>query len=355
MPLYGPDPRLAYPAPPDSRVRQQPQRPGKGRLYALVAVGLVSAVVVGGALAAAGGGAGQDEAGGGRTDEQSFVNGAAPQERAAGGADEAAGGNASEVGKEAAPAAEGPTAQVRLVGPSQATAGEPIRVVAAFRDLPKGAALRAFVQTMRDGRVGDTKAIGSCVLDQPGEGDTRTGNCPALEAGSYRLGIVVEKGVYRSGDFPPVDVGRLTVVAAGTSAANPGSAPSSAAGSDRAQAPNSVRAVEQRMVELVNAARREAGAGPLSVDGRLTSTSREWSCDMAAEQDLQHDPNFADSGAQGENVAFRTDAGNDVALLLHNQFMNSPGHRDNLLNPRWDELGIGFCARNGFWVTQRFS
>jgi hypothetical protein len=64
--------------------------------------------------------------------------------------------------------------------------------------------------------------------------------------------------------------------------------------------------------------------------------------------------NFAAWAAQGE-VAFRTDPGNDEALLLHNQFMNSPGHRKIILNPRWDEVGIGFCARNGFWVTQRFA
>jgi uncharacterized protein YkwD len=113
--------------------------------------------------------------------------------------------------------------------------------------------------------------------------------------------------------------------------------------------------VERRMVELTNRARAAVGARPLAVDARLTSTSRDWSCRMAAAGTLRHDPNFAASGAKGENVAWRSGAGADVGLQLHNQFMNSPGHRANLLNPRWTRLGIGYCGANGHWVTERFS
>jgi hypothetical protein len=113
--------------------------------------------------------------------------------------------------------------------------------------------------------------------------------------------------------------------------------------------------VEQRMVELTNQARAAAGTRPLQVDARLATTSRDWSCQMAAAGSLRHDPNFAASGAKGENVAWRSAGGPDVGLQLHNQFMNSPGHRANLLNPRWTRLGIGYCAGNGHWVTERFS
>jgi uncharacterized protein YkwD len=114
-------------------------------------------------------------------------------------------------------------------------------------------------------------------------------------------------------------------------------------------------AVERRMVELTNQARAAVGARPLQVDARLAATSRDWSCRMAAAGTLRHDPNFAASGAKGENVAWRSGAGADVGLQLHNQFMSSPGHRANLLNPRWTRLGIGYCAANGHWVTERFS
>ena len=113
--------------------------------------------------------------------------------------------------------------------------------------------------------------------------------------------------------------------------------------------------VERRMVELTNQARAAAGARPLQVDARLATTSRDWSCRMAAAGSLRHDPNFAASGAKGENVAWRSGGGPDVGLQLHNQFMSSPGHRANLLNPRWTRLGIGYCAGNGHWVTERFS
>ena len=108
------------------------------------------------------------------------------------------------------------------------------------------------------------------------------------------------------------------------------------------------------MIQLVNEARDEEGLDPLSEDTGLTNASREWSCEMAEAQELEHDPNFADSGAQGENVAFRT-GGGDLAALLHEQFMNSPPHRANILREEWDEIGIGFCGENGAWVTQRFA
>jgi len=310
---------------------------------------------VGIGLASGGGdGGGAEAARDGRQDLQGFVNGAPDQQRDPGAAGGAAGDAAGD-GDGAGAATErqapvGETAQVRLVGPSRATAGQEFRVVAAFRDL-KGAKLRAYVQAMRpDGKVGETKAVASCRLDTPGEQDTLTGTCPAVAAGSYRLAVVVERTPYRPGDFPPVDVGRLVVAPAGSQGTSSSGGPGGPAPD-----PDSVRAVEQRMVELTNEARRDAGVGPLSVDSGLTAASRDWACDMAGRENLQHDPNFADSGAQGENVAFRTDPGDDVALLLHEQFMNSPPHRENLLNPRWSEIGIGFCPTNGFWVTERFA
>jgi uncharacterized protein YkwD len=128
----------------------------------------------------------------------------------------------------------------------------------------------------------------------------------------------------------------------------------SAAGPATAQSAGAAT-VERRMVELTNQARAAAGARPLQVDARLATTSRDWSCRMAAAGSLRHDPNFAASGAKGENVAWRSGGGPDVGLQLHNQFMSSPGHRANLLNPRWTRLGIGYCAGNGHWVTERFS
>jgi hypothetical protein len=296
-------------------------------------------------LAAGRGNGGGEAAGSGRRNQEGLVNGAATEQRQDGSAGSGPGGQAAGA---ATGTGQAVTPQVRLVGPARATAGKAFRVVAAFRDLPEGAGLRAYVQSMRaDGRVGDTRAVSSCRLARAGEGGTRTGDCPGVAAGTYRLAVVVERASQRAGDFPPVDVGRLVVAPAGAQGTSAATAP--------APAPDAVRAVEERMVELTNQARREAGVGQLTVDTRLTSTSRDWACDMASKQDLQHDPNFGDSGAQGENVAFRSDAGDDVALLLHNQFMNSPGHRDNILNPRWSEVGIGFCARNGFWVTERFA
>jgi uncharacterized protein YkwD len=78
---------------------------------------------------------------------------------------------------------------------------------------------------------------------------------------------------------------------------------------------------------------------------------------MAAAGELSHDDPAIPDGARtaGENVAFRT-SGGDVGALLHEQFMNSPGHRANVLSDDFSLIGIGVTTtRDTTWVTQRFA
>jgi Cysteine-rich secretory protein family len=116
----------------------------------------------------------------------------------------------------------------------------------------------------------------------------------------------------------------------------------------------SVAAIEQRMAELANQSRAAVGARPVAVDVNFAAASRDWSCQMARTNQFAHDPNFAAGGALAEIIAARSGADGDVGAQLHQQFLDSPPHREILLNPASSRVGIGVCVLNGYWVTERF-
>jgi uncharacterized protein YkwD len=117
---------------------------------------------------------------------------------------------------------------------------------------------------------------------------------------------------------------------------------------------SSVATIEQRMAELANQSRAAVGARPVAVDVRFAAASRDWSCQMARTDNFSHDPDFAAGGALAEIIAARSGADGDVGAQLHQQFLDSPAHREILLNPAYTRVGIGVCVLNGYWVTERF-
>jgi uncharacterized protein YkwD len=117
---------------------------------------------------------------------------------------------------------------------------------------------------------------------------------------------------------------------------------------------SSVAAIEQRMAELANQSRAAVGARSVAVDVKFAAASRDWSCQMAQTKNFAHDPNFAAGGALAEIIAARSGADGDVGAQLHQQFLDSPAHREILLNPAYTRVGIGVCVLNGYWVTERF-
>ena len=116
----------------------------------------------------------------------------------------------------------------------------------------------------------------------------------------------------------------------------------------------SVAAIEQRMAELANKSRAAVGAPSVAVDIKFAAAARDWSCQMARTNNFAHDPNFAAGGALAEIIAARSGADGDAGAHLHQQFLDSPAHREILLNPAYTRVGIGVCVLNGYWVTERF-
>lgn len=117
---------------------------------------------------------------------------------------------------------------------------------------------------------------------------------------------------------------------------------------------------QNRVVELVNQARSQAGCEPLAVDERLTAAANGHSSDMAARHYFSHttpegltfdqritDAGFPSPGA--ENIA----QGQGGAEEVMSSWMDSEGHRNNILNCDLTKIGVG--VETGSWTwTQDF-
>ncbi|HEY9418297.1 MAG TPA: CAP domain-containing protein [Pseudonocardia sp.] len=116
-----------------------------------------------------------------------------------------------------------------------------------------------------------------------------------------------------------------------------------------------------QVVALTNAQRVKAGCKPLKVDSRLNLSAQRHSADMARRNYFEHeDPeghDFADrekaarftGDSGGENIAM----GQTSAAEVMNDWMNSPGHRRNILDCSFTLIGIGYVANGHYW-TQNF-
>jgi uncharacterized protein YkwD len=135
---------------------------------------------------------------------------------------------------------------------------------------------------------------------------------------------------------------------------------------------------EAYMLYLVNEARADAGVRPMRVDGDLNQSSEWHSAWMLRTDTFSHTGyngtrvadrvenagyDLTGSWAVGENLAVRQVGGKpglwDDVRALHSMLMNSPSHRENLLDGRFDEGGIGiivgeFRGVTAIMATQNF-
>lgn len=111
---------------------------------------------------------------------------------------------------------------------------------------------------------------------------------------------------------------------------------------------------ETRMVNNINAARAAYGLAPLRENLQMVRLARQWARSMARQNSVYHRPNLADAVdgdyvRLAENVGFlRLDGGSDSAIvdLLHRAFMNSDGHRAQILG-RFNQVGVGLYRASG--------
>jgi uncharacterized protein YkwD len=121
--------------------------------------------------------------------------------------------------------------------------------------------------------------------------------------------------------------------------------------------------LEAKMLELVNNERTKRGLPALQADPELTLVARKQSDDMFRRGYFAHiNPDGKDpfDRMKEAHVEFRS-AGENLALaqtmeIAHRNLMNSPGHRANILQPRFGRVGIGIMDGGyyGLMVSQEF-
>lgn len=128
--------------------------------------------------------------------------------------------------------------------------------------------------------------------------------------------------------------------------------------------PEGLAGTAAAVIDLTNRERARAGIPPLAADPLLTSAAQAHSADMVARAFYAH---TAPDGSQpwdraaaagstrraiGENIACGQRSPADVV----EGWMNSPGHRANILKPGFTHIGIGFAGggRAGTYWTQLF-
>jgi uncharacterized YkwD family protein len=118
---------------------------------------------------------------------------------------------------------------------------------------------------------------------------------------------------------------------------------------------------EQQVVELTNQEREKQGLAPLKVDVELSKVAREKSADMARNNYFSHNSPTYGSPFEMMNqfgISYRT-AGENIAKgqrtpeEVVNAWMNSEGHRANILNANFTHIGVGYVEQGNVW-TQMF-
>ncbi|MEU9202562.1 CAP domain-containing protein [Streptomyces sp. NPDC048332] len=145
--------------------------------------------------------------------------------------------------------------------------------------------------------------------------------------------------------------------------AKPTAKPSTSAPAARkTTAPAAATSAQAAVLALVNQERSKVGCSPVTASSSLASLAQSFSDDMAARGFFDHtDPDGQSpwdraakagvSGLGGENIA----RGQADAEAVMEAWMNSEGHRANILNCDYKTLGVGVhFGSGGPWWTQDF-
>ncbi len=96
---------------------------------------------------------------------------------------------------------------------------------------------------------------------------------------------------------------------------------------------------ESSMVSLINAERTARGMNTLEVYWDLVDDARVWTASMISDGYISHSPNLANVTTGWSTLGENVGVGPNVDRL-HRAFMDSPGHRDNILG-NYNYIGIG--------------
>ncbi len=124
---------------------------------------------------------------------------------------------------------------------------------------------------------------------------------------------------------------------------------------------SSVLSYEAEVISLVNQIRRENGLSEFKTNWELCRVARYKSQDMHDKNYFSHtSPTYGSPFQMMKNfgISYRT-AGENIARgykspkAVVDGWMNSSGHRANILNPSFTQIGVGYVADGNYW-TQMF-
>jgi hypothetical protein len=112
--------------------------------------------------------------------------------------------------------------------------------------------------------------------------------------------------------------------------------------------------VEAGFVGRIGDERAAAGLGGYVVAADLVDVARRHAEEMRRQQRLHHNPNLAGDVQNWQAVGENVGVGSSVEAI-HQKFMESPSHRDNILSARFTEVGVGVVVDGpDLWVVQVF-
>lgn len=135
--------------------------------------------------------------------------------------------------------------------------------------------------------------------------------------------------------------------------------PSAPASTGTATAGSAARSsYADQVVALVNQERAKAGLKPLAVDKSLAAMALDKAKDMYSNHYFDHtSPTYGSpfTMMKSYGISF-TYAGENIAMgqktpqEVMNAWMNSPGHKQNILSPNYTKIGVGYY--NSEWVQE---
>ena len=121
---------------------------------------------------------------------------------------------------------------------------------------------------------------------------------------------------------------------------------------------DATKSVEEQVQRIVNEQRRNNGLPDLQMDWELQRVARVKACDMAQKGYFSHtSPTYGSPFDMMKQfgISYRT-AGENIAQgqtspqSVMDSWMNSQGHRENILKRDYTHIGVGYCQQGNHWV-----
>ena len=183
--------------------------------------------------------------------------------------------------------------------------------------------------------------------------------CIAAGSADAGFGLTAEKGISFGGicKLLSLNCGQSVVGTVKPS----GSTGTVKPGNSETETVSSVNSMEKQVASLTNSERKAAGLGNLTLDSQLSKLARMKAEDMAKKGYFSHtSPTYGSAFDMMKKygVSYRT-AGENIAKgqktpeAVMNGWMNSSGHRANILSSTYTHIGVGYAKDskgNTYWV-----